>query len=222
MAEFILIHGIRVAKDFTPESFGRLTTLGPKFRMGRRYYVVCQCECGGTVVVDIDHCKSGRTSSCGCIRKEQAKLRATTHGMCGTQTYGSWYSMIQRTTNPKKREFRYWGGRGIKVCDHWQRFENFFEDMGECPTGHSLDRIDNSKGYEPGNCRWATSIEQSRNTRKNRILTIDGVSRCMAEWAEQPNASKYTTIQRRLLSGWVDKDAVFGKPKNNCIESNEG
>jgi len=163
--------------------------------------------------------RRGHTGSCGCLHKK----RATTHGMYGTPTYGSWNSMVKRTTDPKQRDFRYWGGRGISVCERWlNSFEAFFSDMGERPDGCSLDRIDNSKGYEPGNCRWATAIEQSRNTRKNRILTIDGVSRCLAEWAEHPKASKYTTIQSRLLLGWVDKDAVFGKPKNNCIEPNEG
>lgn len=91
-----------------------------------------------------------------------------THGLSGTRTYQCWQSMLQRCTNPKGAAWEYYGGRGIKVCAEWVFFENFYADMGECPDGLTLDRIDVDGNYEPGNCRWATRSEQLLNRRPNK------------------------------------------------------
>jgi hypothetical protein len=95
-----------------------------------------------------------------------------THGKYGTRVYGIWNAMIQRCTNPSQPHYERYGGQGVKVCWQWRNFEGFYADMGEPPTDrHSIDRIDNSKGYEPGNCRWATPKEQRANQRPRPPVT---------------------------------------------------
>lgn len=125
----------------------------------------CQCICGKIFNVRASNLKNkGGTKSCGCVNNKK-------HGMCKTKTYNSWNGCIQRCTNPKHHKYKAYGLMGIKVCDRWlSSFENFYEDMGECPEGMTLDRIDNSKDYEPSNCRWASkSIQQyNRKQLKNK------------------------------------------------------
>jgi hypothetical protein len=106
--------------------------------------------------------------------------------------------MIQRCTNPNSEKFPSYGGRGITVCDRWLKFENFLADMGEPPPGKQIERIDNSKGYEPGNCKWATRFEQARNKRNNRLVTYQGETFCVAEWAEKKGL-KIPTLWTRLF-----------------------
>ncbi len=109
--------------------------------------------------------------------------------------------MRQRCNNPNDHKYRNYGARGITVCDRWSKFEKFLEDMGEKPLGLTLDRIDNNGNYEPSNCRWATLTEQARNKRNNVMLTHEGQTYCLAEWAERTGLT-YRTICSRHYSGW--------------------
>lgn len=95
------------------------------------------------------------------------------HGLSATLAYNSWKLMIYRCTSPKAPNYSYYGGQGVTVCDRWKSFENFLEDMGDRPAGMSLDRIDSNGNYEPGNCRWATKSEQSRNSRNTKLTQED-------------------------------------------------
>jgi hypothetical protein len=143
---------------------------------------LCRCDCGNETRVTACSLKRGHSASCGCLQRE-ARIRHG-HGarVNRTPTYRSWQSMIARCTRPTSSEWSYYGGRGIVVCHPWRTFDNFLADMGPRPTGTSIDRIDSNGNYEPGNCRWATRAEQSRNTRRT-ILTAELVEDLRALWA---------------------------------------
>jgi len=148
-----------------------------------QYRVNVRCQCGNQLSVDERHLKSGNTTSCGCRRSERhagwvSNLR---HGMAGTPTHRSWRKMRERCDNPSNIGYYLYGARGIKVCDRWQSFENFLADMGTRPVGTSLERTDNSRNYEPENCRWATPSEQTRNTSRNKFVMLHERRLCLAD-----------------------------------------
>lgn len=197
--------------DLTGRRFGRLvveraverTTPAGK----RRRYWLCRCDCGSGSTAETSNLTSGNTTSCGCFRIEKKRVTGRTHGGVGTRVYSIWKSMIQRCTNPNNPRWMSYGGRGITVCADWQTFENFRRDMGDPPEGTSIDRIDNDQGYEPGNCRWATSQTQNRNRRSSRPMTFQGKTRTLSEWSEELGIP-YFTIHARLRRGATDEEAL--------------
>lgn len=123
-------------------------------------------------------------------------------------TYQSWKGMIQRCTNPKAQGYQHYGGKGVTVCERWRRFANFLEDMGERPSkGHSIDRKQSSGNYEPANCQWSTSIEQHRNTSRNKMLTHEGQTMPLSAWAELKGISA-STLWNRLAEDWSIERAL--------------
>lgn len=219
MGKYILVHGIRVAKDFTPETFGRLTTLGPAFllpigRKGRRRTVqVCQCGCSkdSILLVGTNDFRTGNTLSCGCLQREQTSKAKKTHGRSKDKEYRIWASMVGRCRNPKDPRYSRYGGRGISVCDEWvspDGFVVFISHIGPRPSSsHSLDRIDNEKGYVPGNVRWASASEQQNNKGSNRKITYDGKTQNMSQWAREKGMS-CQTLSSRLRNGWTIDRAI--------------
>jgi hypothetical protein len=141
------------------------------------------------------------------------------HGGHGTLTYMRWKSMMQRCHNPKAENYPYYGGKGVTVCERWHDFASFLADMGECPLGLTLDRLKNDRGYEPGNCRWATKAEQNRNRPSHCVmLTHGGVTRNVTDWAAEIGISA-NTLNMRIANGWSTERALTQplKPRNTRI-----
>ena len=160
---------------------------------------LCVCECGNETLVRGAHLKSGSIKSCGCFKKDRMSIVNTKykHGIAKTYAYRSWKGMLQRCYNSKNARYKDYGGRGIIVCERWKHLENFLEDMGERPKGLTIERIDNNKGYSPDNCKWATWKEQNRNRRSNHLVTYQGETKCLIEWAEALGI-KYHILSNRL------------------------
>lgn len=191
------------------------TAIGPAFTCRpngglKKRLVVCECECGRIAVVESGAFTRGtRCTSCARIGTRNPNYR-NGRGYIGkspTVEYATWSRMNARCHNPRSPKYKSYGGRGIVVCGEWRGpggFNRFLEHVGARPSDeHSIDRIDNDGNYEPGNVRWATRKQQARNTRRNRFLTIDGVTMTMAEWAERTGVSIQTIADRvhRGLTG---------------------
>lgn len=205
--------------------FGRLVTVGDIFRVknsygvGHRIHVLCRCSCGSELPVESTALRGGLIQSCGCMQKDNARslgLAARTHGESSrggrgreSTEYRIRSLMISRCDNPKRPEYIYYGGRGIKVCDRWREsFENFLADMGRRPTTkHSIERINVNGNYEPSNCKWATMKEQQRNRRNNRVVIFRGETLCVTEVAERLGMSR-TALYQRLNRGLTIEEAT--------------
>lgn len=195
--------------------FGRLTVLARAANArGGAVRWECVCDCGGKAVSAGYNLRRGGARSCGCLQREtvrgyahKAHAARTKHGHCpksgASPEHATWAAMLGRCSSPTNKQYPNYGGRGITVCERWLVFENFLSDMGERPAGLSLDRKNNDGNYEPGNCRWATLVEQNNNTRANRRIVYRGQEMTVAQAiraAELPTSP--ITIRRRLANGW--------------------
>lgn len=181
-------------------------------RRGTNDYAECRCACGTIRNVTLRSDGSLKGRMCSPCNNALAKRGTHGHARSGARglpspTYKVWLGMIQRSDNTNAKDYGHYGGRGIRVCDRWHDFALFLADMGERPDGLTIERIDNNRGYEPGNCRWATSLEQGRNKRNNVILTHAGRSMPISAWAAETGLG-FQNIWNRHRSGWTDSDAV--------------
>jgi hypothetical protein len=187
-------------EEYLRKTFGELTIL-ELYKGKRGVRARCQCECGNEHHVDFRYLKLGRSTHCGCIKRTPNKK----HGLHDIKEYSVWKGMKRRCYNPNEKCFPYYGGRGITVCDEWKNsFEAFYKDMGERPENTSLDRINTDGDYEPGNCRWTTLTEQSRNKRNNRFFTFEGKTQCLMDWANELGISE-ASLRSRLKHYSVEK-----------------
>lgn len=189
-------------KELSGQKFGKLTVICESGRKRKEITWLCKCECGNEVVVNGYNLRSGHTQSCGCFAKEQISKANTKHGLYNTRIHSIYFNMKNRCYNPKYYLFRHYGGKGITVCDEWlgeNGLLNFYswalnngysEDL-------SIDRIDNSLGYSPTNCRWVSMREQQNNRTNNRRLSYDGITHTLAEWAKLFEMS-YSALQSKL------------------------
>lgn len=215
------------AKDIIGQRFGRLLVVERHGTRGSAATWLCVCDCGVRRIVFGFSLRSGATRSCGCLGAELTVQRQMKHGDgrrgAKIPEYTAWEDMIDRCHNPNCRNYRYYGARGISVCDRWRSsYENFLSDMGRRPSPqHSIDRKNVNDNYEPLNCRWATRKEQSRNTRANRLLTYGGETHCLAEWAELVGIVT-TTLKKRLDSGWTMEQALTTPVKSGSPSGIQG
>lgn len=166
---------MRKGDDLTNKKFGRLTVVKREPDERKNSYWLCKCICGNEKIIGRPHLISGHTKSCGCLHKEMI----TKHGKYQEPLYKVWSGMWSRCTYQNHKQYQDYGGRGINVCNRWRDFKNFLSDMGNRPSpNHTIERINNNKGYNPSNCKWATRTEQSRNTRlrKNNKTGYEGVT----------------------------------------------
>lgn len=198
-------------------TFARLTVLRIVGRANKHVSVECACICGNTMTCLLAGLVTGNTKSCGCLKRETTSRIMTTHGMskCKTGEHEIWSGMKKRCLNQNSKAYAYYGGKGITVCERWiASFEAFYEDMGPRPSSkHSIDRIDSTGNYEPGNVRWATREEQARNRSMVKSLTIYGQTKCVSEWCEISGANPKCVIGRIQRGGWSHRFAVFA-PSN--------
>jgi hypothetical protein len=192
------------------EKFNRLQVLSFSHKKGDRYFLSCICDCGNQSVIREDSLKNGHAKSCGCIAKEALSLRTSTHGMTDSRTYNIWKAMKHRCSGASKDERAkvHYFEKGIIVCDKWKEFPGFLEDMGEAPDGLSIDRKNNDAGYNKENCRWATPKQQMNNTSRNRMLTANGVTRTLSEWADILGCKRSVIGHRIGKLGWDVEKAV--------------
>lgn len=204
---------MRTSKIRLMAKFGKLTLIRfiEKRESGSGIWE-CECECGGMTNVQDNNLRSGHTQSCGCLDRP--------HGKSMSREYKSWIAVKRRCCDPNNGGYARYGARGIKICEKWiNDFPAFYADMGPKPTPkHSIDRIDNEKGYEPGNCRWATMAEQARNKRNTTFLEFNGKRQTLPEWSRELKIHHATLVHRLYDHGWTPEKA-FTVPPKRCLNN---
>lgn len=201
--------------DLTGKTFGRLKVL---HRAEDKYYPSgrhdiqyrCKCECGNEITILGIHLRSGHTQSCGCFRIETAKKIMTTHGKTNTRLHNIWKNMKGRCLNKNHDDYHLYGGRGISICQEWVDSFAAFEEWA-IANGYSdtltLDRCDVNGNYCPDNCRWITQKSQCNNTRRNILITFNGETHTMKQWALMLGIN-YGTLSSRIKRGWSYEKAL--------------
>lgn len=201
--------------DMTGMKIGKLKVIKHHPFIGQTKWE-CLCDCGKTSIVNASALRNGNTSSCGCGMYEKTAIRSTKHGMHDTRIYRIWAGMRSRCTNSSQKLYYRYGGRGIKFCERWKEFTNFYEDMKDGYEDHlTLDRIDTNGNYEKSNCKWSTRSEQGYNKVYNAKLTFKNQTKLRHEWAVLYGI-KEETLRYRLSKGWdietaLTKDVIVRK-----------
>lgn len=186
--------------DITGYRCGLLVAVRPTAgRSGSSVIWECICDCGGKKLATQSALRRGTPKSCGCLANPLPPI-VIKHGMAGHPLYKTWDGMMARCYNESNKDFYLYGGRGIKVCARWHDPRNFAEDMSPRPDGHTLDRVDNSRGYSPDNCRWATAMQQHANKRSNKLFVINGETLHQREWCRRYDIP-VSTFTNRLNEG---------------------
>ena len=191
-------------KDISGRTFGKLKVISVAYKINKKYCWNCICECGNKKIVDGNRLRSGWTKSCGCLINTQKRQSQNNR-------YNVWASMIHRCSNKKSSSYKNYGARGIKVCERWiNSFESFCDDMGDRPTGLTLDRIDVNGNYCKENCRWATMKAQNTNRRNTIFIVAFGKKQLISDWSKEKNI-KVATLRARLKYGWSPEKILTRK-----------
>jgi lambda repressor-like predicted transcriptional regulator len=214
----------RKHKDLTGIRFGRWLVLGEgEYKYvgnQKRLHWKCQCDCGTIREVVSGRLCRGASKSCGCLALEILKsgIFSKKHGMWNTRIWNIWKGMHNRCKRTYLNGYHNYGGRGIKVCDRWKKFENFLADMGDTyEDGLTIDRKDNDGNYEHGNCHWITHRQQQRNRRNNHNLTFEGKTQCITAWAEEIGIKASTLISRIDEHDWSTEKALTAPLKKSLL-----
>ncbi len=171
-----------------------------------------RCSCGLVKDIQAQSLTSGKSTNCRCKQSERHPIK---HGHARHGDRAREYiirkNLRQRCNNPRNTGYKNYGGRGIKVCKRWDRYERFIADMGKAPNGLTLERINNDGDYKPSNCKWATRTEQARNTRQNVMVTIGGKTQCLSVWCKELNVPEATVHWRRREKNMTPKEALTTK-----------
>ena len=178
----------------------------------KRTMYQCLCDCGNRAIISANALVSGNTKSCGCLRKEKGR-NSDIHKIHGdacpdntTRLYKIWRTMKTRCLNPSFAKYKDYGGRGIKICDDWVDNYSAFKEWA-INNGYadnlSIDRIDNNGNYEPNNCKWSTGKEQCRNRRTNHLITYNGKTQCLTDWAEELGINRMVLFARINNRHWT-------------------
>jgi len=195
--------------SYIGQTINSWTVTGVAEKRAYRAFVTCKCVCGNVGEVRLYALITGRSKSCGCVQRETFKTMGVTHGKTHSKEYRTWADMRGRVTRKTSARWEQYGARGITCCERWEKFENFYADMGDKPSPeHSLDRIDPNGNYEPSNCRWATDETQRNNLRRTRLVTYKGRTQSAKLWADEIGVN-YQTFLTRLQSGkFTDAQAI--------------
>lgn len=189
--------------------FGRLTVIEKVGKDKHRSILwKCKCDCGGESIVRTHNLRCGNSTSCGCVRNDKIKKLNYKTGQYKSRIYHTWINMKTRCHTPTAWEYKNYGARGIAVCDEWRNnFQAFYDWANE--NGYrddlTIERINNDGNYCPENCRWVDRITQNRNQRNTRLVTFNGVTKHLFDWADEFGI-KRNTLAHRLHRGWsIDK-----------------
>lgn len=203
------------------EKIGNWTLTDEYIRKNGKKMILCKCGCGTERYICAYKLKKGQTKSCGCQAGQRKSVSKTKHGMSHTRIHGIWLQM-RRRCKPEYKERKYYFDKGIEVCKEWQVFENFYK--WSCENGYSdeltLDRIDNSKGYCPENCRWETKLTQSNNRGCNITTQLDGNRVTAAELGKILNVSRYVCakrIKQGMNGNQIRKEILNGRRIADCV-----
>lgn len=178
----------------------------------------CLCECGREKIVQANNLRSGHTKSCGCLQEELKGKHSITHGKTGSRAYNTWASMRQRCKNPHKEGYKWYGGKGIKVCEEWESFENFYRDMGDPPDKFELDRIDGNKEYSKENCKWVSHEENMSHASNAVLLQYKGKEMPIRRIASITGV-EYNALRRRIRDwGMSVEEAVISAENRRIVK----
>ena len=201
------------AQNLVGQKYGRLTVIERIGSKTGKTYWHCVCDCGGTKNATAGDMRFGRTLSCGCLRKESLSKISKTHGMTKSRIYQCWSDMMTRCRNSKDKHYKWYGARGIMICEKWLSFDGFYEDMQDGYADDlTLDRIDVDGNYEKSNCKWSTVQEQCDNRRSNHYITYQGITDTLTNTCKRCNVSR-SLVTDRLKTGWDVKSAIERPPQ---------